>query len=177
MNGLLCVCGHNLGEHYEMADGKETKERKVNGKRQLKNRCIKAHSVTYGDKGNTKGNFEAISRSRDIEAFREGLDQHVIELLEVNEAFMHASTFRAQSGIACAIFEDWLHDTFLPDLAARRERYSYDSPAFLILDNCTAHCAPRITDMCERNGMILLYLPPRSLHFLHCLDLSICGLT
>jgi hypothetical protein len=75
------------------------------------------------------------------------------------------------------IFEDLLHDTFLPDLAAKRERYSYDGPAILILDSCTAHCGPRITEKCERNGLLLFYLPPHSSYFLQCLGLSIFGLT
>jgi hypothetical protein len=49
----------------------------------------------------------------DIEAFWEGLDQHVIELLEVNEACMHAPTFRAQCGIACDILREF-HSRFVP---------------------------------------------------------------
>jgi hypothetical protein len=63
------------------------------------------------------------------------------------------------------------------NVVARRERYSYDGPAFLILDNCTAHCGPRIIEMCERNGLVLLYLPVHSSHFLQCVDLSIFCLT
>jgi hypothetical protein len=31
--------------------------------------------------------------------------------------------------------------------------------------------------MCERNGLVLLYVPPHFSHFLQCLDLSIFGLT
>jgi hypothetical protein len=44
-------------------------------------------------------------------------------------------------------------------------------------DHCTAQCCRRITDIWQRNGLVLPYLPPYSSHFLHWLDLSIFGFT
>jgi hypothetical protein len=75
------------------------------------------------------------------------------------------------------IFFDWLKDTLIPDLIRRRANCSYEGTSFLLLDNCTAHFGPCITDLCDRNRLQLLYIPPHSSHFLQCLDVSVFGLT
>jgi hypothetical protein len=75
------------------------------------------------------------------------------------------------------IFFDWMKDTLIPDLIKRRAAHDYWGTAFLLLDNCTAHFGPDISDLCDHNHLQLLYIPPHSSHFLQCLDVSVFGLT
>jgi hypothetical protein len=74
------------------------------------------------------------------------------------------------------IFYDWFKDSFIPDLVAKRARYAYDGPAYLILDNCSSHAGPGVDALCEANNVTLMFLPPHSSHFLQCLDVSLFGI-
>lgn len=75
------------------------------------------------------------------------------------------------------IFTDWLKDTVIPDLRKRRALHKYSGPAFLLLDNCSAHYGPDITALANQNNLHFLYIPPHSSHFLQCLDVSVFGIT
>jgi hypothetical protein len=73
------------------------------------------------------------------------------------------------------IFYDWMKDTLVPDLQRRRVAHDYWGPAFLLLDSCSAHFGPDVTDISEANNLKLLYIPAHSSHFLQCLDVCVFG--
>jgi hypothetical protein len=75
------------------------------------------------------------------------------------------------------IFITWLSDTFVPEVAVRREKYNYSGPVFLIMDNCTSHSGDDFEEMCTENGIIPILIPPHSSNQLQMLDLSIFGVT
>jgi hypothetical protein len=75
------------------------------------------------------------------------------------------------------IFDTWFKDTFLAEVRCRRKRYAYRGPAYLIMDNCTAHSGTPIEAMCQEGGIIPLFIPPHSSHLLQMLDLSLFGVT
>jgi hypothetical protein len=75
------------------------------------------------------------------------------------------------------IFDDWFKDTFIPELVARRERFSYQGPAFLILDNCSAHRGAEFEHLCGAHRVVPVWLPPHSSNQLQMLDLCIFGVT
>jgi hypothetical protein len=52
-----------------------------------------------------------------------------------------------------AIFEDWLQSIFLSEVVAQRHRHSYHGPAFLIVDNCSAHASDDIDELCRDNNV------------------------
>jgi hypothetical protein len=76
-----------------------------------------------------------------------------------------------------SIFEDWLRDTFVPEVVRRRERFCYSGPAFLLLDNCTAHSGAVSEELCALHDIHRLFLPPHSSNQLQMLDLCIFGVT
>jgi hypothetical protein len=71
------------------------------------------------------------------------------------------------------IFFDWPKDTMVHELNKRRMAYDYLGPAFLLLDNCSAHFGGDISTMAEESNLRLLYIPPPSSRFLQCLDISV----
>jgi hypothetical protein len=81
------------------------------------------------------------------------------------------------SFIDIEIFSDWVKDTFVPELIERRRRWSYDGPAFLILDNCSAHRGDDFAAMCQDNRIVPVFLPPHASNQLQPLDLCIFGVT
>jgi hypothetical protein len=72
------------------------------------------------------------------------------------------------------IFTDWLKNTFLPEVATRREKYGYQSPAFLIMDNCTAPSGEG-DEMCAEHMVTPIFIALHSSNQLQMLDLSIFG--
>jgi hypothetical protein len=75
------------------------------------------------------------------------------------------------------IFNDWVRDTFVPEIVARRERYQYQGPAFLLLDNCPSHHGRPFAELCECHKIVPIWLPPHASNQLQMLDLCIFGLT
>jgi hypothetical protein len=84
---------------------------------------------------------------------------------------------QAKSFIDIEIFNDWFKDTFVPEVVARRARSSYQGPAYLIMDNCTAHRGHIFETLCAENNIIPVPLPPDSSNQLQPLDLSLFGAT
>jgi hypothetical protein len=74
------------------------------------------------------------------------------------------------------IFQDWLKDTFVPEVRARRDRMEYAGPAYLILDNCSAHTGEEFEALCRSEGIHPIFIPPHSSHLVQPLDLSLFGL-
>jgi hypothetical protein len=76
------------------------------------------------------------------------------------------------------IFETWFKDTFTQEVIQRRKRYKYTGPAYLIMDNCSAHTSGDIFErLCQELCIIPVFIPPHSSHMLQMLDLSLFGIT
>jgi hypothetical protein len=75
------------------------------------------------------------------------------------------------------IFEDWFKDTLCPDIQRRRESFQYWGPAYLLLDNCTAHHGELFQHLCSINNIEPIFLPPHSSNQLQPLDLCLFGVT
>jgi hypothetical protein len=75
------------------------------------------------------------------------------------------------------LFDDWLETIFIPELVERRARFTYNGPAVLLLDNCSAHIGVRFSELCQENHVIPCYFPPHSSHQLQPLDLCLFGIT
>jgi hypothetical protein len=73
------------------------------------------------------------------------------------------------------IFEDWFLNTFCPDLQSRRTRYEYWGPAFLILDNCSAHHGQLFDQLCQDNQVEPIFIPPHASNQVQPLDLCFFG--
>jgi hypothetical protein len=84
---------------------------------------------------------------------------------------------QSHSFIDIEIFNDWFRDTFIPELIARRQRFTYQGPAFLILDNCTSHRGGEFDALCRDHLVVPIWLPPHSSNQLQMLDLCIFGIT
>jgi hypothetical protein len=56
-------------------------------------------------------------------------------------------------------FNDWFRDTSIPDLVGRRERFSYQGPAFLIADSCSAHRREEFDALCRIHRVVPIWLP------------------
>jgi hypothetical protein len=84
---------------------------------------------------------------------------------------------QAKSFITGDIFDDWIKDTFVPELLQRRARYSYHGPAFLILDNCTSHAGEYFDWACSEYNFLPFFIPPHSSNQLQMLDLCLFGIT
>jgi hypothetical protein len=82
---------------------------------------------------------------------------------------------QAHSFINGPIFEDWFKDSFCPDLQRRRDQYEYWGPAYLILDNCTAHRGELFEHLCHENSVEPIFLPPHSSNQIQPLDLCLFG--
>jgi hypothetical protein len=82
-----------------------------------------------------------------------------------------------KSFIDKAIFCDWFANTFLRELELRRERFGYYGPAFLIMDNCTAHEGDDFRAQCAAARVEIIFLPPHSSNQLQMLDLCVFGAT
>jgi hypothetical protein len=83
---------------------------------------------------------------------------------------------QAHSFIDIEIFNDWFRDTFTPELGARRQRFAYRGPAFLIADNCTAHRGLEFDALCRDHMVVPIWLPPHSSNQLQMLDLCVFGI-
>jgi hypothetical protein len=75
------------------------------------------------------------------------------------------------------IFDDWFRDTFIPDLLARRDRFSDHGPAYLIMNNCPAHRGAEFDRLCVVHRVLPVWLPPHSSNQLQMLDLCIFAAT
>jgi hypothetical protein len=84
---------------------------------------------------------------------------------------------QSKSCIVMGIFEDWFRDTFLVEMAYHRQRFSYDGPAFLILDNCSSHYSSEFDALCTAHRVMPVWLPPHSANQLQMLDLCIFAVT
>jgi hypothetical protein len=65
--------------------------------------------------------------------------------------------------ISMPIFEDWFRTVFIPELEKYRKAYSYTGPAFLMLDNCSAHTTQNCDDFYSVHGVLPIILPPHSI--------------
>ena len=54
-------------------------------------------------------------------------------------------------------------------------RCSKEKPVLLILDNYSSHCSLQAVELCQKEGVVLLTLPPHCSHRLQPLDRSIYG--
>jgi hypothetical protein len=79
--------------------------------------------------------------------------------------------------VATPIFDDWVRTIFIPELMRRREAYCSAEPAFLILDNCSAHTTGDFRDLASDHHIIPIFLPPHSSNQTQVLDLSVFGIT
>lgn len=76
------------------------------------------------------------------------------------------------------IFETWFRDTFAAEIVSRRKKYNYQGPAYLIMDNCSAHVHGELFEnLCQELCIIPVFIPPHSSHLLQMLDLSLFGVT
>jgi hypothetical protein len=75
------------------------------------------------------------------------------------------------------IYQDWFQDTFLPEVRRRRERWQYQGPVFLVLDNCTAQRGGEINELYAANNVVPIFLPPHSSNQLQPLNFCVFGLT
>jgi hypothetical protein len=75
------------------------------------------------------------------------------------------------------IFTDRFRDTFMPEVAARREKCNCQGPAFLSMENCTAHSGEAFDEMCAEHIVTPIYIPRHSSNQLQMLSLSIFAVT
>jgi hypothetical protein len=75
--------------------------------------------------------------------------------------------------ISMPFFEDWFQTVLIPELEERREVYSYTGPAFLMLDNCSAHTKQNCDDLYSAHGVLPIFLPPNFSNQTQVLDLSL----
>ena len=54
-------------------------------------------------------------------------------------------------------------------------RRSKERPVLLILDNVDAHISPTAIDLVRENGVVMLTIPPQTLHYLRPLDQACSG--
>jgi hypothetical protein len=102
----------------------------------------------------------------DDELVEEGFTPEKIEIYDQEHAFINMT-----------IFEDWFKDTFVPEVARRRQIFDYSGPAFLIMDNCTTHAGEQYEALAAANKIEPIWLPAHSSNQLQMLDLSIFGIT
>jgi hypothetical protein len=100
-----------------------------------------------------------------------------------NELALHGYTrekvtiySQSKSFIDADIFCDWMEETFVPEVIRRRAEHDYHGPAFLVLDNCTAHSGELFHGLCNEHNIVPVFLPPHSSNQLQPLDLCIFGL-
>jgi hypothetical protein len=100
----------------------------------------------------------------DDELALQGYTSEKVEVYSQSKAFIDAD-----------IFTDWFQDTFVPEVNRRRTVHSYDGPAFLIMDNCTAHSGDLFQSLCHDNHIVPIFIPPHSSNQLQPLDVSTFG--
>jgi hypothetical protein len=105
-------------------------------------------------------------RTFDDELVTTGLTNEKVEIYSQKNSFIDID-----------IFTDWCRDTLLPDLKRRRKRWNYHGPAFIILDNCSAHSGSEFLEICAEHNLIPIFIPPHSSHQVQPLDLCIFGVT
>jgi hypothetical protein len=59
------------------------------------------------------------------------------------------------------MFNDWVKDSFAPELIDRRRKCSDDDRVFLVLNDCSAHRGDDFAGMCEENKIVPVFLPHR----------------
>ena len=70
-----------------------------------------------------------------------------------------------------ALFRRWIDTVLVPDVERRRAELEMpDHPAFLIMDNCTAHTDQAVTQRLEAHGIVPLNIPPHGSHIYQPLD-------
>jgi hypothetical protein len=74
------------------------------------------------------------------------------------------------------IFEDWIKDTFVPEVERRRTALNCNDVAYLILDNCSSHKGANFQAMCRDHRIAPIFIPPHSSHLVQPLDLCLFGL-
>jgi hypothetical protein len=84
---------------------------------------------------------------------------------------------QSKSFIDIDIFNDWFKDTFVPTVTERKQKYQYDGPTYLIMDNCSAHHGRIFDELCQQHNIVPIMLPPHSSNQLQPLDLSTFGAT
>jgi hypothetical protein len=102
----------------------------------------------------------------DDEILTQGFTAEKVEIYSQSKAYIDLD-----------IFDDWFKDTFIPEVNVRRERFGYPGPAYLILDNCSAHRGSEFDRLCGAHGIVPIWLPPHSSNQLQMLDLCIFALT
>jgi hypothetical protein len=75
------------------------------------------------------------------------------------------------------LFDLWFETTFLSEFAMRRTKYSYNGPAVLFLDQCSAHISQRFQELCPVNHVVPCYFPLHTFNQFQPLDLSLFGIT
>jgi hypothetical protein len=102
----------------------------------------------------------------DLDLVTIGLTAEKVELFHQAKAYIDQS-----------IFHDWLDSTFVSEVERRRQDRQHKGPAFLMLDNCTAHTTTRFAQICQDHRIVPIFLPPHSFNQLQVLDLSLFGVT
>ena len=60
----------------------------------------------------------------------------------------------SESGyINSEIYDDWMNSVFFPGLKERREKFSYEGPAVLLLDGCSSHLTQNMIQECDANNV------------------------
>jgi hypothetical protein len=75
------------------------------------------------------------------------------------------------------IFTDCFRDTLIPEIQARCVKDNYHGPAFLVMDNCTAHADDEFRQIYQGKNRISVFLPRHSSNQLQTLDSSIFSIT
>ena len=75
--------------------------------------------------------------------------------------------------ITSELFNEWAQNVFEPFIRSIRDEKCYSGPGLLILDGCSSHNTSYFKEICQRNNIIVKYLPPHSSNQLQPLDLSI----
>jgi hypothetical protein len=73
------------------------------------------------------------------------------------------------------IFEEWIEECFVPAVAAERDRLDYWGDAVLLLDSCSPHCSDFVENICNEEGILVVFIPPHSSDQVQPLDLGIFG--
>jgi hypothetical protein len=72
-----------------------------------------------------------------------------------------------------AVFECWFENIFVPELVRRRGLLDYGGLAVLVVEDCPAHSAVRLLELCRVNDVRLLHWPVSNLNELQPLETSV----